>query len=145
MGLPTSEDNYRGYRAADLTEQAEWFRNTSFYLIHASADKNVHLQQSMVFARRLVEEGVLFRQQVRRDFELYSFSPRFPLGSCQCMYNEKPVLFGEMRQIYPDDGHGLWWSLPHLFEGLEAYFAECMGPLPDWFSPKCVDEGICYV
>lgn len=64
MGLPSYNDNWKGYRESDITEMAERFVGKNLFLIHATADKNVHFQQSMVLAKRLVAANVTFRQQV---------------------------------------------------------------------------------
>ncbi|KAG8236367.1 hypothetical protein J437_LFUL016816 [Ladona fulva] len=67
MGLPNVTGNYKGYEEADVTRRAEHFRDKMFYVVHGTADDNVHLQQSMALARALTAKGVLFRQQVYPD------------------------------------------------------------------------------
>ena len=64
MGLPTPGDNEIGYVESDVCRMAENFRNKKFYLVHGTADDNVHYQQAMMLSRALEAADVLFRQQV---------------------------------------------------------------------------------
>lgn len=64
MGMPTLSGNYKGYQEADLSQQVEGFKDKMFYLVHGTADDNVHLQQSMELARALSQAGIIYRQQV---------------------------------------------------------------------------------
>ena len=65
MGLPTPQDNEKGYAESDICAKAENFRGKQFYLIHGTADDNVHYQQSLMLAKALEAADVLFRQQVK--------------------------------------------------------------------------------
>ncbi len=64
MGLPHFTHNWAGYKEADLTARTDSLRGKNLFLVHATADKNVHFQQSMILAKRMVESNVTFRQQV---------------------------------------------------------------------------------
>jgi len=64
MGLPKADDNLKSYEDSDVCSKAKNFRGKQFYLIHGTADDNVHYQQSLMLAKALEAEDVLFRQQV---------------------------------------------------------------------------------
>lgn len=64
MGLPTAEDNAIGYKESRLNTLARKFYGKTFFLIHGTMDDNVHYQQSMMLARNLETNDILFRQLV---------------------------------------------------------------------------------
>ncbi|KAJ9585651.1 hypothetical protein L9F63_002551, partial [Diploptera punctata] len=67
MGLPTEEDNLKGYDNADVTRLVTGFRGKQFYLLHGNADDNVHYIQAMMLSRALEVSNILFRQQSYPD------------------------------------------------------------------------------
>merc|ERR1719242_1214655 len=62
LGLPTPDDNLRGYQASDVNSKAKKLANKKYLMVHGTADDNVHYQQSMMFSRALEEADVLFKQ-----------------------------------------------------------------------------------
>ncbi|GAB6033663.1 hypothetical protein CHUAL_013723 [Chamberlinius hualienensis] len=67
MGLPLPTDNFVGYENADVLKLASNFKDKEFYLIHGTADDNVHFQQSLLLSSALAEANVVFRSQVYPD------------------------------------------------------------------------------
>ncbi|XP_069698426.1 venom dipeptidyl peptidase 4 isoform X2 [Periplaneta americana] len=62
MGLPTPDDNLKGYIDAALTRISANIRNKEYLLVHGTLDDNVHYQQSMMLAKTLEHNDVLFQQ-----------------------------------------------------------------------------------
>ncbi|PSN53226.1 hypothetical protein C0J52_07992, partial [Blattella germanica] len=69
MGLPILEDNLKGYEDSALTKIAKHINGKQYLLIHGTLDDNVHYQQSMMLARKLEREDVLFQQMSYPDEE----------------------------------------------------------------------------
>ena len=53
------QENFNGYDATNLLERAKNL-NGNLLLIHGTADDNVHTQNTLIFAEKLVEEGKQF-------------------------------------------------------------------------------------
>lgn len=69
MGLP-GNDNQAGYQNSSLLLRYAGLRDKEYFLIHGTYDDNVHYQQSMLWARVLERQDILFRQLV----------------SCKCLF-----------------------------------------------------------
>ena len=107
MGLPTADDNEKGYEDSDLCRMAENFRNKKFYLIHGTADDNVHYQQSLLLAKALESADILFRQQVCVIF--------FVLLNLLLLF----LFF--LSQTYTDENHSISRLRTHLYHSLGAF------------------------
>ena len=67
MGLPTPQDNLQKYVESSVLKNVENFRNHDFLLIHGSADDNVHPQQSLMLAKILEQNDIMFEQMTYTD------------------------------------------------------------------------------
>lgn len=77
MGLPTPEDNLKGYNDTDINRRSEGIRGKKYMLIHGTADDNVHFQQALALAKSLEHRDILFDQVTYTDEEhsLVNVSP----------------------------------------------------------------------
>lgn len=66
MGLPSQ--NLEKYLDTSVLEQVDNFRNHDFMLIHGSGDDNVHYQQSLMLAKVLQANDILFEEMVSFGF-----------------------------------------------------------------------------
>lgn len=62
MGLPTEQNNK--YNVSSVFEKVDNFRTHDFMLIHGSGDDNVHYQQSLMLAKVLQLNDILFEEMV---------------------------------------------------------------------------------
>lgn len=74
MGLPTKDDNFAGYVRAAIFNKVDNLRNKDYFLVHGTLDDNVHYQQSMMLAKILEQNDILFRQQVRTNNQYMGYS-----------------------------------------------------------------------
>ena len=64
MGMPTPESNWKGFTESSLTGKAEYFADNSFMVVHGTGDDNVHIEHTMRLSKMLVNNHIIFRQQV---------------------------------------------------------------------------------
>ncbi|XP_066907561.1 inactive dipeptidyl peptidase 10 [Halyomorpha halys] len=67
MGTPNISDNYAGYEEGELIRRVSNLKDKSLYLVHGTADDNVHLQHSLQLARALSAAGVIYQHQIYPD------------------------------------------------------------------------------
>ena len=115
--MPTPESNWKGFTESSLTGVAEYLSDNSLLVVHGTADDNVHIEHSMMLAKTLVNNNILFRQQV-------------------CNYNilYKSLNIRYLFQIYPDEAHGLFGVIKHMHQTMEAFLDSVYGPLEDFFE-----------
>lgn len=105
MGVPNIGGNLKGYQDADLSRQVDGFKDKMFYLVHGTADDNVHLQQSMVLARALSQAGIIYRQQVNGliwPIDIMQNTIMKYVCTCECVCENKILCLREnlMSKIY---------------------------------------------
>ena len=66
MGLPLPSENFRGYQKSSLIERCQGIEGKEFFLAHGMADRNVHIQNSMILAKTLVSNNIPFEQHVSK-------------------------------------------------------------------------------
>ncbi|ODM94098.1 Venom dipeptidyl peptidase 4 [Orchesella cincta] len=111
MGLPTEEDNYKGYNDSDVNSNVENFRNKQYMLIHGNADDNVHYQQSMILARALEKNDIFFHQLSYPDENhaisgpgmrkhLYHSLERFLFNECYGSFSPQNTVPGSRAAMF---------------------------------------------
>jgi len=110
MGLPTDDDNWKGYNASQVVTRVDNFRNKDFLLVHGNADDNVHYQQSMLLARALEKADIMFEQLSYPD-EAHGIS-----GARPHLYHsfEKFLFNGCLKPAEVDPGEGSGSGSSHL-------------------------------
>ncbi|XP_066258567.1 inactive dipeptidyl peptidase 10 isoform X2 [Euwallacea similis] len=88
LGLPSKHP--LEYDNADLTLKAANMNNRHFFLIYGTADTHITSQHSVMLAKTLIEQNILFQQLAYPD-ESYSFSQKALLH----MYKEIDLFFNE--------------------------------------------------
>jgi hypothetical protein len=69
MGLPI--ENFKAYVEADSTQKAKNIPNDAFFLIHGLADATTPYHHSIQLAKKLTENGILFRYTVSYFYHLF--------------------------------------------------------------------------
>jgi dipeptidyl-peptidase-4 len=64
--MRTPQENYRGYDKGSLLQRAENLQG-NLLIVHATADDNVHVQNTMDYVARLVEANKQFEMQIYPD------------------------------------------------------------------------------
>ena len=116
MGQPGPSGNFGGYQQSDIVHRAKNLHPTDktmrkLYLIHGTRDDNVHLQHSMMLAKELVKEGIIFKQQVGTILR----------GKTNGLL--LPYIFE--LQVYPDATHSLSSVRSHFYLSMEDFFSQC--------------------
>lgn len=79
--IPYSEDYLIALQDSDLSMRAGNMESKKYLVIHGTADTEVHPQHSLVLAKSLIQEGVLFRHQVcffiSSNLSIKDFIPEF--------------------------------------------------------------------
>lgn len=57
------QENGRGYEISNLINQASKLKG-NLYIVHGTADDNVHIQNTFLFTEKLMEAGIPFQQKV---------------------------------------------------------------------------------
>lgn len=70
--IPYSEDYLIALQDSDLSMRAGNMDGRKYLVIHGTADTEVHPQHSLILAKSLIQEGVLFRHQVSFFLNIYS-------------------------------------------------------------------------
>ena len=78
MGVPTKEDNLDGYKRTSLLYRPKDFEGKNFFLIHGTADDNVHFQNTAQLAASLIKAKVSFKSQFYTD-KNHGINPRVHL------------------------------------------------------------------
>ena len=115
MGMPTAKGNWKGFTESSLTGKAEYFADNSFMVVHGTGDDNVHVEHTMRLSKMLVNNHIIFRQQV-------------------CILQKQFYLKRICLQIYPDEAHGLYGVIKHEHQTMEAFLDDVYGPIEDFFE-----------
>lgn len=126
MGLPLPSENFRGYQKSSLIEQIQYIEGKEYFLAHGMADRNVHIQNSMIIAKVLVNHNIPFEQHVSIPlFSVANFSVNFIA-----------FLIHFFFQFYPDEDHFLTGVKVHLYESVTNFLNKCFAK----FDPIVEDE-----
>ena len=66
MGMPGMKDSCLNYEWTSLVERSDLtsLRNKQVKMVHGMTDKKVLLENTMMLSKRMVEENILFEQQL---------------------------------------------------------------------------------
>lgn len=102
MGFPTPNDNEEGYQRADVLKLAPNFKTKKYFLIHGTADDNVHFQQSMLLSSALSHANVIFRAQVYPDENHALFGVQKHLYMSMTNFLEDCFHFVNVQEFVPE-------------------------------------------
>ena len=73
MGYPSSNEETTGYpEDSGLRTKGSSFQGKNLFLVHGSADDNVHIQNTDILSQALVKENIQFKLQVIMWYKRYS-------------------------------------------------------------------------
>ena len=101
MGLPLPSENFRGYQKSSLIDQIQYIEGKEYFLAHGMADRNVHIQNSMIIAKVLVNHNIPFEQHVSVLFQ-----------GCQ-LWRHLMIIFKRSWRARALLNNGLFWF--HFF------------------------------
>ena len=81
MGYPSSNEETTGYpEDSGLRTKGSSFQGKNLFLVHGSADDNVHIQNTDILSQALVKENIQFKLQVIMWYKRYSRDFLIKLG-----------------------------------------------------------------
>ena len=95
MGYPSSRGETPGYpEDSGLRTKGSSFKGKNLYLVHGSADDNVHIQNTDILSQALVKENIQFKLQVNNYCSLKVLNLTKGL---LCLFTNRKDLFLRFR------------------------------------------------